>query len=187
MGEKTKLPPCRKGGDCSMLHPSHPSHFKHVNDYSHPIPTLGEGWEELVLRFKDHTEHPWGFTVSFSDHWSQWLILQLKEDQQAKKLGLRIGDRITKVDSLNLNQNTRHNLEDKLRKGDSCTITFLRPVKINPRARPSPSAPKKKISLSFPPGPIGITYSGWRITNVAPRSPAAKFGVTKNWFMLEIG
>jgi hypothetical protein len=77
-----------------------------------------------IIEFDDDEDDPWGMTINFSSHWSEWEVTSIARMKQAYKNGVKKTWRIRKVNDFELDSSTASQVKEILLKQLECTIFF---------------------------------------------------------------
>lgn len=82
----------------------------------------------FTVKFEARAKYSWGCKVTLKNHWNMWVVENVESGKEADKLGICLGDRIVAVDGIGLNKENCNHVKDRLIRGVSCKITFVRKV-----------------------------------------------------------
>lgn len=127
---------------------------------------------EIDFIFEAHSKKPWGYAINFIEHWSHWRITMVRPGQQAKRLGVMVGDKVFMVDGKLLNDDNYSSIKQLLSDGRPCKQTFLRREKEVHFVFEDHSKKPWGIAINFE-----AHWSTWHVTMIRSRQQADRLGV----------
>jgi ubiquitin-protein ligase len=80
--------------------------------------------KELEVHMIDHSVEPWGNSVNFKSHWSDWKITRVVPGLQSDAHGIKFGWYVQKWNHIPLNAENHLEVKNALMNGRAGTITF---------------------------------------------------------------
>merc|ERR1712038_738261 len=164
-----------EGKRTAMTNPNPLENNSLFQEELHPLTIAGsKDQQTYTVEFQENTFDPWGCAISFNLGWQHWKMSKIVKGKQAERLGIGIGDRIVGLNDIALNEANCDSMEEKLRKGVPCTITWIKSQDVETKL------------ITFQPGKIGIVYQKNKITAVRSGSQAQNAGVCVGWTILAV-